>query len=175
MREFKRGHRKRMEENSTITPEPNPTILPDENNEYWTPVSIEEAATNIPDDPDPVEPEEPQQFKVDIKVTRAIRNDIQTKVEMILAFVEFGWQAKDPICAPVLSENSSRIAEKMTNIIAKNPDMVKWFTKGGGYMDWMDLLMALMPVLKVAISHHITKTIETPGQTEPNFSQYSAA
>jgi hypothetical protein len=81
------------------------------------------------------------------------------------------WSTKDETCATALSDNGDKIAAKFVPIICKSPEMVKWFTKGGNYTAWLDLVMALFPVAQVVMAHHVTHSISTENQTgKPNLS-----
>jgi hypothetical protein len=100
---------------------------------------------------------------------------------MIYGFMATSIMVKDPICGSALIDNTEKIVPKLVPFICKSPDLVKWFTKGGGYMAWFELAMVCWPVIQVVISHHLTHSIGDPshnGQGVPNatvtYDQYRA-
>jgi hypothetical protein len=159
-RNFKRGHR---DNPRTAQPAFREVSDPDSN---W--LTLSDAATSIPNDPDPPEAKEQRQ---QIRVTKRVRDDIEGKVGMMLAMTAMLWSTKDETCATALSDNGDKIAAKFVPIICKSPELVRWFTKGGNYTAWLDLVMALFPVAQVVMAHHITHSIQTENQAgKPNLS-----
>jgi hypothetical protein len=131
-------------------------------------ITIDEAAAGTPDDP---EPPDQADSKPVIRITKRIRDDIEGKLAMIFGFLSMSIMVKDPICGNALQANADAIVPKLVPMICKSPDLVKWFTKGGGYMAWFELAMVCWPVIQVVISHHLTHSIGNPeqnGQAVPN-------
>ena len=98
---------------------------------------------------------------------------------MIFGFLSMSIMVKDPICGMALQQNADAIVPKLVPMICKSPELVKWFTKGGGYMAWFELAMVCWPVIQVVISHHLTHSIgHENGQAVPNatvtYDQYQA-
>lgn len=155
-RQFKRGHKDRPRGRNTaqLSPEMTEAFDPDSN---W--MTLSDAATSIPNDPDPPEAKEAKQ---QIRVTKRVRDDIEGKLAMMFAMVAMLWETKDAICAPALADNAPEISAKLVPIICKSPEMVRWFTKGGNYTAWLDLMMVLVPFGKVVFAHHITHSTGTP-------------
>lgn len=148
-RQFKRGHKENPRPRNRATgSEFDEVFDPDSN---W--MTLSDAATSIPNDPDPPEAKEAKQ---QIRVTKRVRDDIEGKLAMMFAMVAMLWETKDPVCAPALADSAPDISAKLVPIICKSPEMVRWFTKGGNYTAWLDLMMVLVPFGKVVVSHHIT-------------------
>jgi hypothetical protein len=128
--------------------------------------SFDDAARDTPNDADPADMD-PARPPV-IRITKRIRDDIEGKLGMMYGFMAMGIEMRDPICGAALTSNADTICAKMVPIICKSPELVKWFTKSGGYMVWFELVMVFMPVIQVMVQHHITHSIGTPGK--PNLS-----
>lgn len=125
-------------------------------------LSLDEAALLTPNDGDP--PDQADSKPV-IRITKRIRDDIEGKLGMIYGFMAMTLSAKDPICGQALADNAEAIVPKLVPFICKSPELVKWFTKGGGYMAWFELAMVCWPVIQVVIAHHLTHSI---GRAEQN-------
>lgn len=171
---YKRGHKNRAEQNNMggRAHSDGPTVEdfadPDSN---W--LTLTDAATNTPNDAEPAGQLKPgDKVKPVIRVTKRVRDDIEGKVAMMIMMTSMLLQAKDPICGKALEDNGPNIASKFVPIICKSPELVRWFTKGGNYTAWLDLCMALWPVLTVAFSHHVSHTVGDPNQNghRPNLS-----
>jgi hypothetical protein len=165
-RSYKRGHRNRAQGNYGGRPQnAGPTIDkvsdPDSN---W--ITLADAATETPNDPEPAGQEDHR--KPTIRVTKKVRDDIEGKVAMMIMMTSMLLQTKDEVCGKALEDNGPTIAQKFVPIICKSPELVRWFTKGGNYTAWLDLCMALWPVLTVAFGHHVSHSIQDtkpqPGQ-----------
>lgn len=156
-RSYKRGHRNRAQGNyggrpANAGPSRDEVLDPDSN---W--MTLSDAATDTPNDPEPAGQEDSK--RPTIRVTKRIRDDIQGKVAMMIMMTAMLVQTKDPVCGEALEEHGPKLAEKFVPIICKSPELVRWFTKGGNYTAWLDLCMALWPVLTVVFSHHVSHTI----------------
>lgn len=175
-RSYKRGHK--------TTPVSHNDVSTPDNYESIQGVSLDDAARDTPNDPDPADWKEP---KISVRVTKAIKEDIQGKLAMMFGFMAMGISMRDPFCGKAIGDNSDTIIPKLVPIICKSPDMVRWFTsKSSGYIVWFELMMVCWPVIQVIVAHHVTHTIGKPkgsgptGQTimsdplTPNFSAYRA-
>jgi hypothetical protein len=114
-----------------------------------------------------------------VRVTAAEKRDIRAKVEFILAPSAVMIGNVDPFCGPVFTRQAPEIAQALTDIICDSPDLVRWFTgagSAGGYMKYLTLVMACLPVGTVVFAHHVTHSIgEPPPDTVPeDWSQYNA-
>jgi hypothetical protein len=160
-RNYKRGHKDKAR---PARPAYQEVADPDSN---W--MTLSDAAIEIPNDPDPPEAKD---AKPQIRVTKRVRDDIEGKLAMMFAMVAMLWETKDPICATSLADNAPNISEKLVPIICKSPEMVRWFTKGGNYTAWLDLMMVLVPFGKVVFAHHVTHSMEGKGNQagKPNLS-----
>jgi hypothetical protein len=164
-RKYKKLHRQRVDPNYATNNtggrphSDGPTIeeISDPEGNWLT---LTDAATNTPNDPDAAGQLGPgEKVKPIIRVTKRVRDDIEGKVAMMIMMTSMLLQTKDPICGKALEDNGPNIAAKFVPIICKSPELVRWFTKGGNYTAWLDLCMALWPVLTVAFSHHISHSI----------------
>jgi hypothetical protein len=172
-RKYKKLHRQRVEGNYGGRPQNDgPTLAEVEDPEgNW--LTLTDAATNTPNDPDAAgQLEDGAKHKPIIRVTKRVRDDIEGKVAMMIMMTSMLLQTKDPICGKALEDNGPNIAQKFVPIICKSPELVRWFTKGGNYTAWLDLCMALWPVLTVAFSHHVSHSVGDPSQNghRPNLS-----
>jgi hypothetical protein len=120
-------------------------------------ITLDEAAKNTPDDPDPADWKEQ---KISVRITKAVKDDIAGKLGMLFGFMTVGLSMKDPICAKAVGDNAEHIIPKLVPIICKSPDMVRWFTsKNSGYIVYFELMMVCWPVIQVFIGHHVTHSI----------------
>ena len=124
-------------------------------------LTLADAASSTPNDPDPPEAHEQRPH---IRVTKRVRDDIEGKVAMMVMMSAMLLSTKDAICGKALEDNGPNIAAKFVPIICKSPELVRWFTKGGNYTAWLDLVMALWPVLTVAFSHHVSHSVTDDGK-----------
>lgn len=156
-RQYKRGHKQRAIETPAETADEY-TEVPAEGETEPEPLSLEEMADAVPDDP---EPKDQPEFKVQtaIKITAAVRKDVEGKLAFLLMVTGQMWSMPDPVCGPVMLENSPDIAKKLTPIVCQSPQLVRWFRKTSGYLLYLDLLMACWPVLQIIFAHHIAKSL----------------
>lgn len=200
-RAYKRGHAKahqqslakgyvrslRQEEAKPFQP-PSEEIFNDLGTSWDTiPNPFETMSESLPDDPEPdtiardntsskiIHPE-----ASNIVVTKAVARDIQGKVAFLLSMPASMLQPIDPVCFPVLLEQTPEISAKLTPIICQSPDMVKFFTKGAGFILWLNLAVSVWPVVQVVIAHHLSKRQETDANGNPiphpvhDYSKYTA-
>jgi len=154
-RQYKRGHKNRVTEpgSGQFTPEP---AIPNDS-EYFTESEVYDLEAAIADTPPDPEPKEEPEFKVKtaIRITASVRRDVEGKLAFVLLMTGQGLSMPDPVCGSALAENSGEIAKKLTPIICQSPELVKWFTRSGKFILWVDLLMAMWPVLQVVYMHHV--------------------
>lgn len=150
-REFKRGHKDRITNPDTSFAETSLEDMPGA-------MSIEELAAITPDD---AEPKDAPEFKVKtaVKITATVRKDIEGKVAFMLGMSGQMWAMLDPVCGTAMLDNSDNVARKLTPIICQSPEVVRWFTKSGTFILWVNLAVALWPVLGVIFAHHIAKSV----------------
>jgi hypothetical protein len=166
-REYKRGHRNRISESADGF-----TEVPIESE--FVPLTIDEVAAQTPDDPEPKDSPEVKVKSV-IKVTASVRRDIEGKLAFALGLSGQMWAMADPMCGTVFLDNADNVAKKLTPIMCQSPEVVRWFTRSGKFILWVDLMVALWPVLTMIFAHHIAKTVGAnmagangQGAPEPN-------
>lgn len=96
------------------------------------------------------------------ELPKEIREDLEGKLEFFLALIAIGWETRDPYCGGEFSQRTGLIAEKLVPIIAKSPELLKWFTTAGNASAWMDLFMALWPILAMVGKHHLFHSVGQP-------------
>jgi hypothetical protein len=140
----------------------------------------------VPDALDP-DPAPPKQRGGDAKtqkpapargrVTAAQRREVKDAIAMMLLMGGGAISFRDQVCGGAVLDHADNIADKLVPIIVRNPKMLQWFVGGSGYMDYFALAMALLPVGKTVIGHHVTKSIghDTDGSAEPvDYSRFQA-
>ena len=98
-----------------------------------------------------------------VKITPALTRDVEGKLALMLAIPAAAWAAADPACGKALSDNLDTITKKAVPLICQSPQVVRWFTTGGVYLLWIDLLLAVAPVAQMAYRHHVAGTITVVG------------
>lgn len=143
------------------------------------------AEDDLEPDPPPVhlhgaKPRAPRPGKAaTVKVTPAIRRDINAKLQLMLFVPGKVWETRDPWCGGVFVQQLPETTDALTDIICDSPDLVAFFTgPAGGFMKYMKLILALQPVGVMAWSHHIAHTVGGPaanGQGPvPDMADYAA-
>jgi hypothetical protein len=122
--------------------------------------SLEDAASITENDPEPGE--NPQEINAEkpLRITRAIRKDIEGKLAWMISMGATMWSIQDPYCGTVMLDSTPGIAAKLTPILCQSPDVVKWFRKSSNAALYVDLMIALTPVLQAIYAHHIAKQRE---------------
>lgn len=147
----------------------------------WTGPRLAEDVPPMP----PMEPDEPPAVigkgkprtikGKPVRVTAAVEKDIDGKVGLILTMTGSVWQARDPVCGGTFLGTEPNIRDAAVKLIVQSPDLVAWFTgTGGGFMLWLNLIMACQPVLMVIWAHHITHSITGPDEQNQPQRQYAA-
>lgn len=155
-RSFKRGHKARLDNPDAVTSEEGMAFADDSPGEE--PLTLEGAARITPDDAPPKEERE-YKAKTAVKVTAAIRKDIEGKLAFALGMSAQVWLMADPVCGSAMLDHTPEIAKKLTPVVCQSPEVVRWLTKSGNFLIWVDLFMACWPVLQIVFAHHIAKTI----------------
>jgi hypothetical protein len=192
VRKYKRGHRSRenqlisaeMERNGVFdgyefrqhlpynaepidTGYPSSIIEDDMTGLGWE--TIQDAADNVPNDPEGAnfwENHDQSQvlFQQEFKIPRSAVKDIEGKVAFMLLTTGNAIGLVDGVCGNAILENSPRIAKSLTPILCQSPGVVAWFTKTSNVMLYVNLAMALAPVVMTVMSHHLPG-----GNKEPEF------
>lgn len=163
---YKRGHKN--------NPPGAQTEPANDGGDPWEPITISDAADMTPDDPSPnLRPESPASGS--IRITKRVRDDVQGKLAFMLTMVGSVASITDPVCGGAFLYNADNVAEKMTPLICKSPEMVARLTKSGDVMLYVDLLWALWPMLGIIATHHFRSKSEPvldgtmPPQMDQNF------
>jgi hypothetical protein len=199
-RQFKRGHRADYERRvaaemakgnvnareDAIAAPPAPEVFAGLS-DTWDGIKdpFQEAAANLPDDPGPDESARDDRsgtvkpLEGQIVVTKQVAEDIQGKLAFLMSMPTAMLMPLDPVCFPIMQDNIPRITAALVPLICQSPDMVKFFTKSGGFIMWLNLGVALWPVIQVIIAHHLTKSISLDengkvSQNTRDFTQYAA-
>lgn len=114
-----------------------------------------------------------------VKVTAALRRDIEAKISLPLEIGARAWQTRDPVCGGRAVEQRPAVAHALTNIVCQSPDLIDFFTgPAGGFMVYLELGAALWPVAEVVIAHilsHGHGQADEPGAAfVPDAARYAA-
>ena len=102
---------------------------------------------------------EPKPDQPPVKVTAAVRRDIEGKVAFWLLIPAEPWMRVDPYCGKAYADSIEDIAVKMTPLLCQSPAIVRWFGKSTTFIQVTELAMACRPVAEAIIAHHVTKRI----------------
>lgn len=153
-RQYKRGHKSRSAEVPTGFTEAEFGAEPNEP----PPFTIDDATRETPDDPEPQESKQ-EKPKRQVRVTASVRRDIEGKLAFGFGIMAQTWSLADPVCSMALMESGPAMAKAYTPLVCQSPDLVRWLSKGGSFLLWMDALMTTWPLIQVIFAHHIAKTI----------------
>ena len=99
------------------------------------------------------------------KVTTAIRADITAKIRFMAVPAAKVWEIRDPLCGGVAVQQEPAISAAVATIVLDSPDLMAFFTGPmGGFMKYLELGAAVLPVLQVAFAHHVAHSIGETGQ-----------
>jgi len=182
-RKYKRGHKERVNReladqieangvfdgyqfrmpNLPYNSEPiNPFQLNDPTPESWENAgweTVQDAARDIPDDPDNANLwENLNEFQpptFEFRVPKNVVKDVEGKVAFMLMTTSTAIGLVDDVCGNSILENTPKIAKALTPILCQSPGVVQWFTKTSNIMLWANLAMALAPVVMTIASHHL--------------------
>lgn len=161
-REFKRGHKQRLDN-------PDSTDIHDETDAAFESagLTIEDAAAATPDDPEPKDSKESKP-KISYRVTASVRRDVEGKLALGFGMLGETWSLIDPLCGQVLTAHGPDMAKKYTPILCQSPEVVRWMTRSGNFLMWIDALMATWPVIQMAVAHHVLHTVVMQRMESPN-------
>lgn len=171
-RQYKRGHKDRANNpvaDSGFTESP---LDGETENELFT---IADAAGVTPNDPEPANDTPEFKPKTVVKVTAAVRRDVEGMLAFTFGMSGQMWQMIDPVCGTVMLENGPNLAKKYTPIICQSPSAVKFLTKSGKFALYLDAAVATWPLVQVIVAHHVSKSVamESPnGQGRPAPNEY---
>lgn len=164
VRQYKRGHKRNsiQAENAMLAGEtdvfPGADTIGEETpreNPFF------KIARDNPEARDPSPSPRKRTRKGSIKITDAIRGDVEGKVALLLLTSANALQLADPVCGGVLLQQAPDIAEKLTPILCQSAAVVEWFQRGTSLIMYVELVMALGPVLATVWQHHLSSNSET--------------
>lgn len=147
--------------------------------------TIQDAARDVPNDPEgnlwsnAASTEFPE-FK-EFKIPRGVARDVEGKVAFMLMTTGTTIGLVDDICGNAILTNTPKIAKALTPILCQSPGVVAWFTKTSNFMLYVNLAMALAPVVMAVASHHLPGGAREPeftvtnGQTDINPNMYGVS
>jgi hypothetical protein len=101
--------------------------------------------------------EKPKTAAPAARVPPHVRKEIAEKLGAMAEFFCMGLSLRDEYCGDALDAQREEIVTRAVAIICKRPRMVRWFTEGADYQDWLMLATALQPVAVAVWSHHVTR------------------
>lgn len=124
-------------------------------------------------DPDPSEEGARRTYR---KPSQRIQKEIQDTLEAYLGIISTGWAMKDPVCGGVALDIVPNVAEKAVPLLARNPKIVAYLSKGNNFKEVMDFALACLPLIQVVYAHHMAHTIGVGQNDEPvqNYNDYVA-
>lgn len=132
--------------------------------------TIADAAANVPNDPEGAnfwenqeKNQNPWSDYKEFKVPRTVQKDVEGKIAFMLMTTGNAVGIVDDVCGNAILENTPNIAKSLTPILCQSPGVVAWFTKTSNFMLYVNLAMALAPVVMAIASHHL------PGNKDPEF------
>jgi hypothetical protein len=90
----------------------------------------------------------------------AMAAELAEELEMYGGLLALSWSVRDPVCAPVLSQQSHEIAVSLAVLISRSERLLAVMHGGGLLADLVRLAHALAPVVIVFRGHHMTRTQE---------------
>lgn len=118
--------------------------------------SMEDAARNVPDDPEgALWTTDPKEFAVKLSLPKRVQADIEGKIAFMLSTTGMAVGMPDPVCGNAILENTPAIAKALTPIICQSPAIVTWFQKTSNFMLYVNLAMAVAPVVVAVMNHHL--------------------
>lgn len=89
-------------------------------------------------------------------VTPALRRRISAEIEAYIQFAAIPLVMRDEVCGGALHEQARPMAEAITAILARYPDLAHKFLQTGMLGDWLKLGVVTMPVVKTMWEHHVS-------------------
>ena len=88
-------------------------------------------------------------------ITKAMEREVREEIEAIVTMAALMWSVPDPVCGPVLSDQSRAIATSLTALLRRNPRLLASLRAAGWMGEWVQLAMAVGPVVNALYHHHI--------------------
>jgi hypothetical protein len=92
-------------------------------------------------------------------VTRQVAQDIEGKLALMMMAPFSLWAVADPVCGVAAADNLDNLIAKALPIVLRSPAAVRLLTEGTTYLQWLDLIMAAMPVGTAIWAHHVAGTV----------------
>lgn len=133
----------------------NEPVIPDQIPDEW----LDDSGQPPAQDPVPGTSKTPRpklrQATTSGNVTPALKKRISAELEAYVEFAAIPIVLRDEVCGTVLHEQARPIADAITAILSRYPDLAHKFLQTGILGDWLKLGVALQPVLKTIWEHHV--------------------
>jgi hypothetical protein len=128
----------------------------------------------LPPDPKPARKASPKAAPP--RVNAQVRKQLKDSLYMMIAIPAGIVAVRDPICGGAVLEHVDNVIDRLIPIVCRNPAMLRWFTEGAGYMDWLGLAAAVAPIAQVVWSHHVTGSLHEEDEEDAadDYSRYAA-
>ena len=108
------------------------------------------------------------------KRTKALEQKIEDRIYTLLINPSMLLTMVDPVCGGALAKQAEAIAHAMVPIVLRNPTMYsKLMGDEGGFIDYMMLGGALLPIGVTVYKHHVSKSIDHNHEEEEDNSVYT--
>lgn len=140
------------------------------------PDDVSELDDLLPPDPPPARKTSAKSApKPPPKPTVAIKRQVADSLTMMITVPAGIMLFRDPVCAGAVLEHVDNIVDKLVPLVTRSPAMLRWFTEGAGYMDWLALATALAPVARTIWNHHTGEQEEDRATAAADdYSRYAA-
>lgn len=88
-------------------------------------------------------------------VTARVKGQISDALTMWLLPPATFWAMRDPVCGGAAVDVLDNTVSRLVPIVARNPGMLRFFTEGQGWMEYVALFHALAPLGAVVWKHHV--------------------
>ncbi len=115
---------------------------------------------DLPPDPAPVNrrssgPVVPKTYG---KVTPAMKKRIAAELEVYIELLAMPVMMRDQHCGGAIHDNAGKVADAISQILARYPDVAHKFVTTGVFADGLKLALALKPIGEAIWEHHVVKT-----------------
>lgn len=93
------------------------------------------------------------------RLTRAQLGEIQGNWALLLSLPATGLAMIDPACGGAAADNIDTIISKSMPLVIKSPRAVQFLSEAGDWLAWYGLGAAMLPVIQMAWSHHVTHSV----------------
>lgn len=88
------------------------------------------------------------------------KTQLTDEFDSLLKLLAMVWSTRDPICAPILNEQSTLIATDLADLASRSKWARKYLTQMTQLGAWMPLFLHLQPVLMAIHAHHVAPRFE---------------